>query len=261
LATNPVNAILNYLYAVLEAESRLAAATLGLDPGIGVLHLDAPSRDSLACDLMEPIRSDVDAFVLDWLKREPLLRNSFFEQRDGSCRLMAPFASRLSQTAPTWARLVAPVAEWFTKELSKSTTLRSRALPSRLTQQNRRDAKGGKRYPVIRPVLKTERLCRTCGKEVTANSLDCIHCSKDTNIDRLTKAANLGRVASHTPVAEAKRAATQQINTQAAWDWKPVDQPSWLTPQFYSEKVQPILVSTSASTIAKASKCVTRLRK
>ncbi|WP_169747198.1 CRISPR-associated endonuclease Cas1 [Edaphobacter aggregans] len=121
LATNPVNAILNYLYAVLEAESRLAAATLGLDPGIGVLHLDAPSRDSLACDLMEPIRSDVDAFVLDWLKREPLLRNSFFEQRDGSCRLMAPFASKLSQTAPSWAKLVAPVAEWFTQELSKST--------------------------------------------------------------------------------------------------------------------------------------------
>lgn len=40
LATNPVNAILNYLYALLAAESRLAAATLGLDPGIGVLHVD-----------------------------------------------------------------------------------------------------------------------------------------------------------------------------------------------------------------------------
>jgi len=38
LACNPPNAMLNYLYSLLEAEARLAAATLGLDPGLGVLH-------------------------------------------------------------------------------------------------------------------------------------------------------------------------------------------------------------------------------
>jgi CRISPR/Cas system-associated endonuclease Cas1 len=32
LAINPANAILNYLYAILEAETRLACLTLGLDP-------------------------------------------------------------------------------------------------------------------------------------------------------------------------------------------------------------------------------------
>src|ERR1019366_1555371 len=47
LAANPVNAILNYLYAVLESEARLAAAALGLDPGLGFIHLDTPARDSL----------------------------------------------------------------------------------------------------------------------------------------------------------------------------------------------------------------------
>src|SRR5580700_6981645 len=31
LATNPLNAMLNYLYAVLESETRLAVAVLGLD--------------------------------------------------------------------------------------------------------------------------------------------------------------------------------------------------------------------------------------
>jgi CRISPR/Cas system-associated endonuclease Cas1 len=51
LAINPPNAILNYLYAVLETEARLAASALGLDPGLGVLHRDTPTRDSLACDL------------------------------------------------------------------------------------------------------------------------------------------------------------------------------------------------------------------
>jgi len=65
LAVNPANALLNYLYTILEAEARLAASTLGLDPGLGVLHLDSRSRDSLACDLMEPVRSVVDAYLLD----------------------------------------------------------------------------------------------------------------------------------------------------------------------------------------------------
>jgi len=96
--------MLNYLYAILEAEARLAAAALGLDPGIGLMHVDSPARDSLACDLMEPVRPQVDAYVLDWISREPIRRDWFFEQRDGNCRLMASFAVRLSETAAMWGR-------------------------------------------------------------------------------------------------------------------------------------------------------------
>jgi len=96
--------MLNYLYALLESEARLAAAALGLDPGLGVLHVDTPARDSLACDLMEAVRPQVDAYVLDWVLSQPLRREWFFEQRDGTCRLMASFAIRLTQTAQVWAR-------------------------------------------------------------------------------------------------------------------------------------------------------------
>src|SRR5271156_6042716 len=115
LAINPANAILNYLYAILESESRLALATLGLDPGIGVLHNDLRSRDSLACDLMEPVRPRVDAFVLDWLRRAPLRREWFFEQRDGNCRLMGSFAEILSETATMWRTAVSTFAEWIAR--------------------------------------------------------------------------------------------------------------------------------------------------
>jgi hypothetical protein len=34
--------------------------------------MDTPARDSLACVVMEPIRPQVDAFLLDWVTREPL---------------------------------------------------------------------------------------------------------------------------------------------------------------------------------------------
>jgi CRISPR-associated protein Cas1 len=47
LAANLTNAMLNYLYALLESEARLAAAAVGLDPGMGFLHLIL-RRDSLA---------------------------------------------------------------------------------------------------------------------------------------------------------------------------------------------------------------------
>jgi CRISPR-associated protein Cas1 len=120
-AVTPANAILNYLYALLESETRLAAAALGLDPGLGLLHFDYRNRDSLACDLMEPIRPKVDAYLLDWITRSPLRREWFFEQRDGNCRLMATFAARLSETVMTWRREVAPVVEWFAETISAST--------------------------------------------------------------------------------------------------------------------------------------------
>jgi CRISPR-associated endonuclease Cas1 len=65
LAVNPPNAMLNYLYAVLESEARIAAVTVGLDPNLGLLHADTDSRPSLACDLMEAVRTHVDAYVLN----------------------------------------------------------------------------------------------------------------------------------------------------------------------------------------------------
>lgn len=107
LAANPVNAMLNYLYAVLESEANLAVTALGIDPGLAFLHADTPSRNSLACDLMEPVRPLVDSYVLDWITRTPLRREWFFEQRDGNCRLMGSFAVQLSESAQTWGRAVA----------------------------------------------------------------------------------------------------------------------------------------------------------
>jgi hypothetical protein len=66
---------------------------------------------------MESVRPQVDAFVLDWILREPIKREWFFEQRDGNCRLMAPFAARLSETAQTWRRALAPLAESVARAL------------------------------------------------------------------------------------------------------------------------------------------------
>jgi CRISPR/Cas system-associated endonuclease Cas1 len=90
---------------------------MGLDPGIGFLHVDTPNRDSLACDLMEVCRPKVDAFVLNWLQSEPLRRSDFWEDRNGNCRIVSSLASKLCETADTWRKLMAPVAEYVAQEL------------------------------------------------------------------------------------------------------------------------------------------------
>src|SRR5262249_10858155 len=144
LSANPANAMLNYLYALLESEARLSLTVLGLDPGLGVIHVDTAARDSFACDLMEAVRPSVDAYVLDWILSQPLRRDRFFEQRDGTCRLVASFATRLSQTTGAWGRAVAPVAEWVARQLWSTTRKRlHRDLPpTRLTQSHKREAEG-----------------------------------------------------------------------------------------------------------------------
>ena len=80
---------MNFLYSLLESEASLAARALGLDAAMGIFHVDLPSRDSLACDLMEAVRPRVDSYLLDWITTQALKREWFFEQRNGNARLMA----------------------------------------------------------------------------------------------------------------------------------------------------------------------------
>ena len=163
LAVNPANAILNYLYAILESESRLALATLGLDPGIGVLHNDLRSRDSLAADVMEPVRPKVDALLLSLLTSEWLRREWFFEQRNGNCRLMASFASTLSETALMWRKAVASHAEWIAKSFwdSRPKPIRNEGPATRLTQRQRREGRA-RLLGVDETTSPRLALCRIC---------------------------------------------------------------------------------------------------
>ena len=254
LAVNPPNAMLNYLYALLESESRLALAALGLDPGIGVLHVDAPARDSFACDLMEAIRPQVDAYVLDWISREPLRRQWFFEKHDGNCRLMASFAVRLSETARTWGHAVAPVAEWISRTLWSTLRKPARQIypATRLTQSRRRQAKGGPPAAPSDRAPKAPRVCRTCGEPLKRGKSYCVSCSVPVSRANLIEAAKLGQIATHRPKAEALRAATQRRHAVERKAWHSADNPDWLTKEAYREKVQPRLAGITVPTISAA---------
>jgi len=255
VAVNPVNAILNYLYGRLHSESRLAAAACGLDPGLGVLHLDIAARDSLACDLMEAVRPQVDAYLLDWITRDPLKREWFSERPDGNCRLAATLAARLSETAPIWGRAVAPVAEWLAQTLWSSprrNSVGNQILPTRLTQSREKCAQGGAAQSVERRLPHRENICRECGKAIQRGNPRCGNCRIEIATGRMADVARVGRLTAHSSQAQRKRSNTQRRNAISWHSWKASSQPAWLTEQLYSEKIQPLLAQVSGTAVARA---------
>ncbi|TXF11473.1 CRISPR-associated endonuclease Cas1 [Pelomicrobium methylotrophicum] len=83
---DPVNACLSLGYTLLHFEAVRACHMAGLDPLIGFYHRPAFGRESMACDLVEPLRPRVDGWV--WrLFRERRLRGDHFVLDKGACLL------------------------------------------------------------------------------------------------------------------------------------------------------------------------------
>src|SRR5260221_3390756 len=225
LAVNPPNAMLNYLYAILESEARLAISALGLDPGMGVLHSDTRTRDSLACDLMEPVRPQVDDFLLDRLRCGPLQRKWFFEKRNGNCRLTGEFAAQLSETSKHWKQALGPFAEWMLRTLwsGSSRTSKIEAPATRLTQDRKREAKGIPTQPLAESAITV----RTLVPRASSNDNPII--------------LKLARFERFDPVARSRRAESQRRQAAAQRAWNPTEKPTSLDEKTCRDRVQPRL--------------------
>lgn len=250
LAVNPANAILNYVNAIAESECRLAACACGLDPGLGFLHTDTANRDSLALDLIETIRPGIEAWLLDWLMREPLRKSDFYESSDGNCRISSAFCSKLSHTAPTWGKLVAPWAEYVAHSLYGGRASHSRCVPAiktPLTQSHRREAKAAPGRRVKMP--KTEHVCRGCGKTISKEHGECWNCAQIRTTTRMADVAEVGRIAAQRSEARAKLSQSARTHAVARYSWDASNQPAWLTRDFFVQQIEPILRGVSASRI------------
>jgi len=254
LAANPPNAILNYLYALLESEARLAAASLGLDPGLGVLHVDAGNRDSLALDLLEPARPQVDAYLLDWITRQPLRREWFFEQRDGNCRLMGPFAVRLSETITVWRRAVAPIAEWVAQALWNSHHRSSgpaQSLPTRLTHRLRSEGRGNNFRVLTSAAPRQVKVCEVCGAEGVKNRY-CRSCAVEASRETMAQVALLGHAKPKSKKTKAHISKTLSDHAVANTWWDLSSLPSWLSEECYVQRIQPRLKAIKVREISEA---------
>jgi CRISPR-associated protein Cas1 len=83
---DPVNACLSLGYTLLHYDAVRACHTVGLDAMLGFYHDVSFGRESLACDLMEPLRPLMDRWVWQMF-RERQLRAEHFSDDNGRCQM------------------------------------------------------------------------------------------------------------------------------------------------------------------------------
>lgn len=108
---DPVNACLSLAYTMLHFDAVRAAYGAGLDPFLGFYHRPAFGRESLACDLIEPLRPLADEWVWQQFNSRNL-RPEHFAADKGACLLgkagRGHFYAAWERFAPTprrWLRL------------------------------------------------------------------------------------------------------------------------------------------------------------
>lgn len=111
---DPVNVCLSLSYTLCYQEAVNAIKTVGLDPALGCLHDPYYSRDSLACDLLEPMRPLIDGWVYQ-IFQQSVMRPEDFKTAEG-CLLQSAgkqrFYEAFRQKAPAFRRLLRRYARY-----------------------------------------------------------------------------------------------------------------------------------------------------
>lgn len=94
-ASDEINALLNYGYAILESLVRKMINTVGLDQSVGFLHELAPSKTPLVYDLQELYRWLIDLSVIELLEEKKLNKSDFIVTENYHIRLRENTAKML----------------------------------------------------------------------------------------------------------------------------------------------------------------------
>jgi CRISPR-associated endonuclease Cas1 len=265
MAVNPAGAILNYLYALLEAEARLACLTLGLDPALAIVHADIRGRDSLPLDLMEAVRPSVDRYLLALLRDRVFRAGDFHETQRGNVRLLAPLTHELAETLPAWRRMVAPVAEQVASMLLRGEP-RLERLPTPLTESNRRADRarrhGAQRVSTAPPAPRPEPRCKRCGGHVPHRDRvycdDCLPHFRREQYSAYAKAGVSGLAAlrgagvdpSHGGDAGKRRGATQSGQQRERRKWESANPVAPSDPEWFRQEILPRIQGVALSELA-----------
>jgi CRISPR-associated protein Cas1 len=86
-ASDPLNAAINYLTALLSRDLRIALLRRGLHSGFGVLHTAADRNEACLWDLMEGFRAALTEGLAVALFNQGRLRGSMFAEIEGDIRI------------------------------------------------------------------------------------------------------------------------------------------------------------------------------
>ena len=82
-----VNAVLSFLYAISTSSCASALESVGLDSYLGFYHAMRSGRCSLACDLVEEIRSVIERLTLTMINLKQINSNDFESEPSGAIYL------------------------------------------------------------------------------------------------------------------------------------------------------------------------------
>ncbi len=247
-AVCPAHALWNFCYALLEAETTIALMTVGLDPGMGILHADEPRRNSFSLDVMEAARGTVDSFVIGFLGAHVWRYTDAVELIEGDCRLAPALAYRIARELKlrrAVEHVVSKVAHLLASAYGRKVA--SGHIVPALQARDRHDL-----GPVAKSTLKSramqitraaqstslptkERRCLDCGSSIgTSRMKSCPMCRparvlvqrertferfRGSGPARLTELRKSGRDPTNTPKAKAAKAKKNAAHYRqnAAW--------------------------------------------
>ncbi|MEW6068009.1 MAG: CRISPR-associated endonuclease Cas1 [Nitrospirota bacterium] len=106
---DPVNAMLSLCYTLLHFEIVREIEVIGLDPTIGFYHQFDYGRESLACDLVDLYRTDVDSFIWEIFRdRIFTVRDFAHEDERPGCYLKKESRKRFYPLYEGWAKDIRP---------------------------------------------------------------------------------------------------------------------------------------------------------
>lgn len=94
-ASDEINALLNYGYAILESITRKSINSIGLDMSVGFLHETSSSKTPLVYDLQELYRWIIDYSVIKLLEEKKLKKSDFIITDNYHIRLREDTAKML----------------------------------------------------------------------------------------------------------------------------------------------------------------------
>jgi len=119
---DPFNALLSLTYTLLHSEIAIALYGTGFDPYVGFYHRLAFGRESLASDLLEPLRPLADQFALA-LIRKKVLEKDHFSTTEAGCLLgkagRTRYYAAYGEHSETLRKGINQEIEWLTAQVNE----------------------------------------------------------------------------------------------------------------------------------------------
>jgi hypothetical protein len=204
---------------------------------------------------MEPVRPEVDAFVLDMVERRTFRKAEFAENADGHVRLLAPLTHELAETMPRWAKALGPIAEHVAHVFGKAMAgTYSAATP--LTSRRHRDAQAvvkARKVEATRRAAAGRVLQRAAAQPAALALWTCPDCGGAVTNPRHVRCDTcIAADPAQAPEIRGRRGAAIAARKRALSEWDKANPDAVYDPELFRREILPRLAGVKLSEIVEA---------